>query len=65
MIFGAETPTGHPLKSQTQIIFTPANRVNEDLLRATPPLSITKVKPSQRLSRMKNYHVTQIQTKVS
>jgi hypothetical protein len=65
MIFGAETSNGNPLKSQTQIIFTPVQRANEDLLRATPPLSITKVKPSQRLSRMKNYNVTQNLTKLS
>ena len=65
MIFGGEIPNDNPLKSQTQIIFTPAHRANEELLRATPPLSITKVKPTQRFSRMKNYNVTQNQAKVS
>jgi hypothetical protein len=65
MIYEAEIPNDNPLKSQTQIIFTPTQRANEDLLRATPPLSISKVKPSQRMSRMKSYNVTQNQMKVS
>lgn len=65
MIYEAEIPNDNPLKSQTQIIFTPTHRANEDMLRATPPLSISKVKPSQRMSRMKSYIVTQNQMKVS